>query len=239
MEESILYTIKSMLGVSDVDDAFDNDILVNINSIFSTLYQIGVGEDDGHYFVLNGSETWKDVFKETDLIDFIKMYTYMKVRYIFDPPTNSSILQALKEQINEIEYRILLQADPSDYFLDNDEMRANGVLSDKDVENIWKDIMGRIPGTTSGDPLTNDELTSIWKDIMGSIPGTNSGGPLTDDDLKIIWKEIMGRIPESQMASFTDDEIENIWKDVIGNVPTSDKAMSRDDINMIWNEIMS
>lgn len=104
-----------MLGVNEQDEAFDNDILVNVNAVFSTLYQLGVGSES-HYIVINGDETWDEVFEEKDLIDFIKLYTYMKVRVIFDPPTNSSILQALTEQMKEIEYRILLQADPKKYF---------------------------------------------------------------------------------------------------------------------------
>ena len=98
MEDNILETIKDMLGINKEDVAFDNEILIHINAIFSTLYQLGVGSE-GHYVILDGNEKWEDVFKEQDLIDFIKQYTYMKVRIIFDPPTNSSILQALNDQM--------------------------------------------------------------------------------------------------------------------------------------------
>lgn len=125
MEESILMTIKSMLGISDEDTAFDNDVLVNINAVFSTLYQIGVGSET-HYFIIDKDSTWEDVFsEEKDLVDFIKLYVYMKVRVVFDPPTNSSIMEALKSQIQEIEYRIMLQADPSNYFDSNSSHHGN------------------------------------------------------------------------------------------------------------------
>lgn len=122
MEESILKSIKNLLGIYGEDTAFDEDVLVNINAVFSTLYQLGVGDDTSHYFIENSDATWSEVFSnELELVDFIKLYTYMKVRVVFDPPTNSSLLEALKNQIQEIEYRILLQADPNNYFEESDD----------------------------------------------------------------------------------------------------------------------
>lgn len=185
MEEKILETVKSMLGISDLDDAFDNDILVNINAAFSTLYQVGVGED-GHYFVLRGTETWSDVFKETDLIDFIKLYTYMKVRLAFDPPSNASLLQSLKEQINEVEYRILLQADPSDYFNPSDEFSKE--LTEEEVHEIWKEVMGSVPPGASMKPVSNKELKDMWNKIMGS---SSSDDTLSNEEVVEMWNEIM------------------------------------------------
>lgn len=141
MEESVLKTIKDMLGISDTDKAFDTDLIVNINAIFSTLFQLGIGKKT-HYFILDSTTKWDDLFeKEKDLIDFIKLYTYMKVKVIFDPPTNSSVLQAFNEQIKEIEYRILLQADPSDYFDTGYDRCDHDTLSDPDIEDMWKEIM--------------------------------------------------------------------------------------------------
>lgn len=141
MEESILKTIKSMLGVHEEDKAFDNDILVNINSIFSTLFQVGVGYTT-HYFVSNADTTWNDLFsKDADLIDFIKMYTYMKVKLLFDPPTNSSVLQALNEQSKELEYRILLQADGCDYFDTGKDYCGHDTLSNSAITDMWEEIM--------------------------------------------------------------------------------------------------
>lgn len=235
MEEKILDTIKSMLGVSDQDTAFDNDILVNINATFSTLYQIGVG-DDSHYFVLDGSETWRDIFKEVDLIDFIKLYTYMKVRLLFDPPTNASVLESLKAQINEIEYRILLQADPADYFNDSSE-NGGSTLSEEDINRIWEEIMGGIPSISPGSALTDEEIRNIWEEIMGSIPSVIPGNVLSDDELKNIWEEIMGSLPG---IALSDDELLDIWREVMGNenVQYPNSTMSDEDVYNLWNEIM-
>lgn len=131
MEESILKSIKSLLGIYDGDTAFDDDILININAVFSTLYQLGIGSDR-HYSITGEDETWNDLFEnESDLVDFIKLYTYMKVRVVFDPPTNSSLLEALKNQIQEIEYRILLQADRRNYF---DETILDESIDDEEGE---------------------------------------------------------------------------------------------------------
>lgn len=190
MEEKILDTIKDMLGISKDDSAFDNDILVNINSAFSTLYQIGVG-DDGHYFLLNGSEKWEDVFIESDLIDFIKLYTFMKVRIVFDPPTNSSVLQALIEQMKEIEYRILLQADPSNYF-DCENLKYNhSLLTDEEVLAMWKEIVGDKESSNS-DVLTDEEVLDIWKEIIGNKEDSNYN-VLLDENIEQMWNEIMHR----------------------------------------------
>lgn len=177
MEESILKTIKDMLGICDEDTAFDNDVLVNINAVFSTLYQVGVG-DETHYYIIDEKSTWKGTFvDEEDLIDFIKLYTYMKVRLIFDPPTNSSIMEALKAQINEIEYRILLQADPHRYFEDNEEYP-----DDEDGEK---------PSPSIGGTLTNKDIKDLWNEIIGTVPELCDHGPMSDDEIVKLWNEII------------------------------------------------
>lgn len=116
MDESILNSIKKLIGINEEDDAFDSDILININSVFSTLYQIGVWENS-HISIKDESETWEEVFKDClDLVDYIKLYTYMKVRVAFDPPTSSFLLDALNKQIQELEWRIMIQAESLEQF---------------------------------------------------------------------------------------------------------------------------
>lgn len=109
MDESILASIKNLLGIAKEDEAFDQDILVFINSTFSTLFQIGVEVSNYH---ITKTETWNEIFsKVPDLIDYIKTYTYMKVRLAFDPPTSSIVLDSLTKQVNELEWRINIQAE--------------------------------------------------------------------------------------------------------------------------------
>ena len=172
MEEKILNSVKDMLGIHDKDAAFDNEVLVNINTVFSTLYQLGVGSNK-HYSVLTGEETWDEIFKEKDLIDMIKLYTYMKVRIVFDPPSNSSILQALTEQMKEIEWRILMEADPANYFEDESSSLMSGNV--KKVESLPDDgepgVVYLVPNNGK-DANTYDEYFWVKEDSRFELFGT-------------------------------------------------------------------
>lgn len=109
-EERILESIKSYLGIAQDDSSFDLDVIMNINAIFSTLYQIGVGERP--IFISGPEDTWSSCFEDyQDLLGFIKIYTFMKTRVLFDPPTNSFVMDSLNKQIQETEWRIKEQAE--------------------------------------------------------------------------------------------------------------------------------
>jgi hypothetical protein len=101
---SILDSIKKLLG-SDIDDHdFDTDVIVHINSAIMTLNQLGVGKDS--FSISSNLETWKD-FLGDDLsyLEAIKTYIYIKVKLVFDPPTSSFVLTSLDSQKNELEWR--------------------------------------------------------------------------------------------------------------------------------------
>lgn len=110
--ESVLNSTKNYLGIKDSSyDVFDQEIIMHINSTFSKLYQIGV--DSAKEAMIDGEEeTWFDLF-ENDfyLISLIKEYTYMRVRTLFDPPTNASVLNAYNDNLKEIEWRIHIQSE--------------------------------------------------------------------------------------------------------------------------------
>lgn len=115
-EDSILLSIKKLIGINVNDNEFDMDLKIHINSVFSTLYQIGVGKKD-HYSISSKDDTWSDIFKDyPDLIDYIKQYTYMKCRMVFDPPTSSTLSASLNEEIAELVWRIQIQAEYPDHF---------------------------------------------------------------------------------------------------------------------------
>lgn len=111
MEESILISIKDMLGIDKDCDAFEEDIIIFINSGFSTLYQIGF-DPIKDFRITDESSKWSDIPTEDfDIMDLIKPYIYMKVRTLFDPPTSSFVLDALNNQIKEYEWRIQIQSE--------------------------------------------------------------------------------------------------------------------------------
>lgn len=107
--ESILDTIKKMLGVESEYEAFDVDIIVGINSALMALHQIGVGEEP--FLITGKEETWNDYFSGRPDIESIKTYIFLKVKMGFDPPTSSFVLEAQKELLKEYEWRIYIQCD--------------------------------------------------------------------------------------------------------------------------------
>lgn len=107
---SILTSIKDQLALEPDDPSFDKEIIIFINAAFAILTQLGVGPTEG--FQITGyEETWDD-FK-VDIVQeaMSQTYVYLKVKTLFDPPTNSSLSKAMEEQIREYEWRLKLQAE--------------------------------------------------------------------------------------------------------------------------------
>lgn len=111
MEASILKTIQDMLGSDSSYDVFTSDILIHINSAISVLTQLGVGPKDG-FRITGMDETWEDLLVNDKIFEFVKTYIYLKVRLVFDPPSNSSLVTFYKQECDEIESRILYSIDP-------------------------------------------------------------------------------------------------------------------------------
>ena len=110
MDQSILITIKKLLGLAPDYTAFDSDVVVYINSVLMTLNQIGIGPDEG--FIITGPyELWTD-FVPNEITDQqgIPTYIYLKVKLMFDPPASSFGQEALKKQAEEIEWRLNVQS---------------------------------------------------------------------------------------------------------------------------------
>ena len=109
--ESILETIKKLLGLTKEYVSFDSDILVHINTVFSTLTQMGIGPKDG--FTITGYEQkWVEYVTSSDLkTQQVKSYIYLKVKSLFDPSANGNITQAMDRAIAEMEYRLYIEED--------------------------------------------------------------------------------------------------------------------------------
>jgi hypothetical protein len=106
--ESILNTIKKMLGISIEDDNFDTDIIVHINSVIPSLSQMGIGPKNG--IIVTGQEQLWSQFIDSSVINLesVKTYIYLKVKLIFDPPQNSTTIKAFEDSIAEFEWRMML-----------------------------------------------------------------------------------------------------------------------------------
>lgn len=104
MTESILNSTKKILGIEADYTAFDVDIMMHINSIFAVLHQIGIGPEEGFTIVDDGA-VWSD-FITDNRQNSVKTYVYLRVRLLFDPPTTSFHQEALKQQYQELEWRL-------------------------------------------------------------------------------------------------------------------------------------
>lgn len=109
--ESILTSIKKLLGIAEEDTTFDMDITLHINSVLSTLTQIGVGPPDG-YAITDKSQTWKNFIGDRTDIELVKSYVFMKVKLIFDPPQSSAVIESMNRAISEFEWRANVAVDP-------------------------------------------------------------------------------------------------------------------------------
>lgn len=105
MSDSILKSTKKALDVPENYDVFDGQILMHINSVFSTLNQLGIGPVDG-FEIEDDTATWTEYLQGNSRLNCVKTYMYLRVRYLFDPPATSFLLTAMKEQMTELEWRI-------------------------------------------------------------------------------------------------------------------------------------
>lgn len=110
MDESILNSIKKMLGIDSDYDAFDVDIIAHINSAFFTLNQLG--HNSRGFTLTDDKAVWGDYVDSPETLNVIKSYISAKVRLAFDPPSTSFGIEALKKQIEEWEWRINVYLDP-------------------------------------------------------------------------------------------------------------------------------
>ena len=143
--DSILESVKKMLGLEKEYEAFDPELIIFINMAFSVLTQLGVGPSGG-YSITGYDETWGDYIPNDDSLskqlEMVKTYVYMKVRLAFDPP-NGSVLESFNKQISELEWRINVTVDPGEVALEDVvsddtyiKARENGlrILQSKSVE---------------------------------------------------------------------------------------------------------
>lgn len=112
--DSILLSIKSLIGgVFYEAGDFNTDLIVNINSAFSILHQLGVGPKNG-FKITGNTEQWSDFLGDSNVLEDVKIYVYLKTKLIFDPPANSFLVNAIKDEIKELEWRLNVAVDPAE-----------------------------------------------------------------------------------------------------------------------------
>ena len=108
--ESILTSIKKLLGPTEEYEHFDTDLIMHINSVFSILTQMGVGPSEG-FSIMDENDMWSDFIQGRPNIELVKSYVYLKVKLLFDPPSSSAVIESINRQISEFEWRLNVAAD--------------------------------------------------------------------------------------------------------------------------------
>lgn len=116
MEQSILTSTKKTLGIAEEYTVFDLDVITHINSAFSTLTQLGVGPSGG-FMIDDTSATWPDFFgSETHFeLNSVKSYIFLRVRQLFDPPSTSYLVTAMEKQIEQLEWRLNVHREETEW----------------------------------------------------------------------------------------------------------------------------
>ena len=107
---SILTSIKKLLGITEEQTDFDMDIIIHINTTLTILNDLGVGPEEG-FVIEDSSATWDEYITDRRKFDKIKTYVYLKVRLYFDPPQNASLKEAMEKQAAELEWRLNTSAE--------------------------------------------------------------------------------------------------------------------------------
>lgn len=110
--ESILTSIKKLLGIAEEYEHFDADLIMHINSVFSILTQLGVGPSNG-FSIEDEDARWRDFIGEDKGIEMVKSYIHLKVKLLFDPPLSSAVIESMNQMIKELEWRLNVAVDPS------------------------------------------------------------------------------------------------------------------------------
>ena len=108
--ESILTSIKKLLGIDAAYNHFDPDLIMHINSVFSILTQMGVGPANG-FSIASDGEKWTDFTDELPKFSLVKSYMHLKVKLLFDPPLSSAVIESINKQISEFEWRLNVAAE--------------------------------------------------------------------------------------------------------------------------------
>ena len=108
--ESILTSIKKLLGIAEEYTHFDPDLIIHINSVFMALTQMGVGPSEG-FAIEDNSAIWEDFIAEPAKLQAVKSYVHLRVRLLFDPPQSSAVVESMNRLISEFEWRLHIEAD--------------------------------------------------------------------------------------------------------------------------------
>ena len=125
LTDSILNTIKHMLGIEPEYTHFDADIILGINSSFFVLHQLGIGPVEHPYSIEGASETWSDFSEDIQDFNAIKHFVYLKTKMVFDPPLSGTLMGEYNKQLDELAWRLTAHHDIEEGRKDEDEKKES------------------------------------------------------------------------------------------------------------------
>lgn len=149
IKDSILDGTKKALGLEPDYDAFDSDIVMHINTTFFTLSQLGVGPENG-YSIEDNTTLWTHFLGTNKNLNAVKTYIYLRVRLLFDPPATSFAIEAVTKQIQELEWRLNIEAEKGAFnaeehlwnMTNKDDFPVSAAVGDLGVDlesgNVWR-----------------------------------------------------------------------------------------------------
>ena len=169
MTDSILVSIKKMLGLDDEYTPVETDVLVHINAAFMTLCQMGIGPKEG-FSVTDYDQTWSDFLTNKVMLGGVKTWVYLQVKMLFDPPTNSFVMDAYKTQAEQILWRLNVQAESVERM---PFMREEGLIRGANPINVGTEPE---PESVSEEPHSEPTDDGEWHAAEGGFDVNIVGG---------------------------------------------------------------
>ena len=110
MDESILDSVKKIIGIDSSYTVFDPDLIIHINTVFMILNQLGIGTEEV-FSISDNSTTWNEFIQGNSAIQSVKSYMALRVKMLFDKPQSGTLIDAYREDIKELEWRMYIACD--------------------------------------------------------------------------------------------------------------------------------
>lgn len=176
--ESILNSCKTMLGIDPEVKVFDEELIIHINSVFNVLHQLGVGPQDKLFIIKDDGPVWSEFIEagEFETTEMVRTFMYLKLRLVFDPPSNSFTITSFETQMKELEWRLCCEADPTKLIYGNDDGGSGGSPTPSPsggADAVLKDDLTASIGAGGiqiGDKfIANTELEALWRALLDPI----------------------------------------------------------------------
>ena len=201
MEQSILTSIKKILMISEDYEHYDLDIIMHINSVFSVLFQLGVGPQDKQFRISDKTAVWDDFLKANDeVIEMVKTYMGLKLKLIFDPPDTGFVTSAYQDMIKEYEWRLNVAVDPGKDYSAYSNTDILDILYQNAIKNGYtgtkEEWIEKFNGAGGGDARLKDDLTAT----IGAGGIKIGDAFIKGEELESLWRRLLNPVTQPKIT---------------------------------------